>query len=152
MPRFELFDLIKWLHFICFTIAGGAAVVALLVSGLEDDREDLRGLSATLWKMVVAWGFRLALLTGGILLAMKLIRGDHPFEAYFLHLKLVFVALLLVMSELSPRALALAKRGAPLLALLMFLLATFVVTNKNAFGHKLRGLDLPAEVSAGPAS
>ena len=149
MPHFELFDLVKWLHFICFTTAGGAAVVALMISGLEEDREDMRGLSATLWKKVVAWGFRLAVVTGSILLAMQLGRGDHPFDAYFLHLKLLFVFLLLVMSELAPRALALAKRGAPLFAMLMFLLSTFVVINKDAFGHKIRP---PAEVSAGPTS
>jgi hypothetical protein len=139
----------KWLHFISFATAGGAAVVALLISGLEDDREEMRGLSATLWKKVVAWGFRLALVTGGILLAMKLVGGNHPFDAYYLHLKLVLVFLLLIMSELSPKALALAKRGAPLMALLMFLLATFVVLNKDAFGHKIRP---PAELSAGPTS
>jgi uncharacterized membrane protein len=147
MPHFELFDLVKWLHFISFTVAGGAAVVALLISGLEDEREDLKGLSATLWKWVVAWGFRAALVTGGILLAMKLSRGGHPFDAYYLHLKLILVFLLLVMSELSPKALALAKRGAALIAVLMFLLATFVVFNQAAFGRKVRP---PAEVSAGP--
>jgi hypothetical protein len=150
MLHFELFDLVKWLHFLCFTVAGGSAVVALLLSGFEDDREDLRGLSATLWKQVTAWGFRLAVLLGAALLTMKLIRGDHPFDAYFLHLKLGFVFLLLVMSELSPKALALGKRGAPLLALLMFLLATFVAFNQGAFGHKTRALAFPAEVSAGP--
>lgn len=149
MPHFELFDLVKWLHFICFTIAGGAAVVALLISGLEEDQEAMRGLSATLWKQVVVWGFRVAVVTGGTLLAMKLVRREHPFDDYYLHLKLFFVLLLLVMSELSPKALALAKRGAPLIALLMFLLATFVVVNKDAFGHKVRP---PAEVSAGPTS
>jgi hypothetical protein len=147
MPQFELFDLVKWLHFICFTIAGGAAIVALLISGLEDDREDLRGLSAILWKKVVAWGFRVALVTGGLLLAMKLSRGGHPFDAYYLHLKLVLVLLLLVTSELSPKALAMAKRGAALMAVLMFLLATFVVFNQAAFGRRV---SLPAEVSAGP--
>jgi hypothetical protein len=148
LPRFVLFDLVKWLHFLSFTIAGGASVVALLLSGLEDDREDLRGLSATLWKKVVVSGFRLAVVTGGLLLTMKLSRGDRPFEAYFLHLKLVLVLLLLVMSELAPRALALAKRGAPLMALLMFLLASFVAINGRAFGHRIQA---PAEVSAAPA-
>jgi hypothetical protein len=152
MPHFALFDLVKWLHFISFAIAGGASVVALLLSGLEDDREDLRGLSAVLWKQVVTWGFRTALITGGILLTMKLSRGDHPFDAYYLHLKLVFVILLLAMSEMSPKPLARAKRGAALMALLMFLLATFVVINKDAFGHKLRVQDPAPEVSAGPAT
>jgi len=150
MHSFALLDLVKWLHFIAFTVAGGAAVVALLLSGLEDDREDLRGLAATLWKLVVAWGFRLAVLLGAILLALKMARGEHPFEAYYLHVKLVLVTLLLIMSELAPRLLAQAKRGAPLLALLMFLLATFVVFNQGVFGHKPGVLAPPAELSVGP--
>ena len=152
MPHFQSYDLVKWLHFACLTIAGGASVVALLLSGFEDDREDIRGLAATLWKMVVAWGFRLAVASGIILLAMSISRGDHPLDSYSFRLKLIFVFLLLVMSELSPRSLALAKRGAPLIALLMFLFATFVVINKYAFGHSSRPLPSPAEVSAGPAS
>ena len=150
MPRFALFDLVRWLHFVCFATAGGTSIVALLLSGLEDDREDLRGLSATLWRMVAAWGFRAAVVTGGLLLALKVSRGDHPFDATFLYLKLGFVCLLLVMSELSPKALAMGKRGAPLLALLMFLLSTFVVFNRDAFGQKFRTPAPPAEVSAGP--
>jgi len=149
MPHFELFDLLKWLHFICVAVAGGAAVVAVLLSGLEEEQEDLRGVAATLWKMVVNWGFRLALITGTILLALKLVQGMRPFDAYYLHLKLVLVLLLAAMSEMSPRMLAKAKRGAPMLALLLFLLSTFVVVNKAAFGRKVPP---PAEVSAGPAS
>jgi hypothetical protein len=149
MPHFELFDLLKWLHFICIVTGGGAAVVAVLLSGLEEEREELRGVAATLWKMVVNWAFRLALLTGAILLALKLARGAHPFDAYYLHLKLALVLLLVAMAEMSPKVLAKAKRGAPLLALLLFLLSTFVVINKDAFGRRVPP---PAEVSAGPAS
>lgn len=149
MPHFELFDLLKWLHFICVVIAGGAAVVAVLLSGLEEEREDLQGAAATLWKMLVNWGFRLALVTGAVLLAIKLGRGDRPFDAYYLHLKLVLVLLLAGLSEMSPRMLARAKRGAPMLVLLLFLLSTFVVINRNAFGRKVLP---PNEVSAGPAS
>jgi len=149
MPHFQLFDLLKWLHFICVVVAGGAAVVALLLSGLEEEREDLRGVAATLWKMLVTWGLRLALVSGAILLAVKLGRGARPFDAYYLHLKLVLVLLLVAVSEMSPKVLAKAKRGAPMLALLLFLLSTFVVVNKDAFGRRMPP---PAEVSAGPAS
>lgn len=149
MPHFELFDLIKWLHFISLAVAGGAAVSALLISGLEDDQEAMRGLAPTLWKMVTAWGFRLAFITGGILLTLKISAGTHPFDNRYLHWKLSLVVLLLVMSELSPKALARAKRGAPLMALLLFLLATFVTINGRAFGRKAMP---PAELSAGPTS
>jgi hypothetical protein len=152
MPHFLLFDLIKWLHFACFTIAGGASIVAVLLSGLEDDREDLRGLAATLWKKLVSWAFRLAVITGILLLALLINRGDLPFDARYLPLKLALVFILLIMSELSFKALARAKRGAPLLVVLMFLLSTFVAINREAFGHKLRIASPPAEVSAGPAS
>lgn len=152
MPHFQLFDLIKWLHFASFSIAGGASVAALLISGLEDDHEEMRGLAPYLWKMVVAWGFRLALVSGVILLTMKITQGDRPFDDRYLYWKLILVALLLAMSELSPKSLALAKRGAPLIALLMFLLSTFVVFNRDAFGHRPRPLPVPAAVSAGPTS
>ncbi len=149
MPHFELFDLIKWLHFVSLAVAGGAAVSALLISGLEEDQEAMRGLAPTLWKMVTAWGFRLALITGGILLALRFSAGGHPFDNRYLHWKLPLVVFLLAMSELSPKALARSKRGAPLLALLLFLLATFVTVNGGAFGRKASP---PAELSAGPAS
>jgi hypothetical protein len=152
MPHFQTYDIVRWLHFASFAIAGGAAVVALLISGLEEVREEFRGLAAMLWKKVVAWGFRLAVLLGILLLVMRLSRGDHPFSEHYLLLKLVLVTLLLVMSELAPKPLAAAKRGAPLIAVLMFLLATFVVMNRNAFGRELASMPPPAEVSASPAS
>ncbi len=149
MPQFQIFDLIKWLHFASMAVAGGAAVAALMISGLEEDQEGMKGVAPALWKMVVAWGFRTAVLTGGILLALKFSAGAHPFDRYYLHWKLPMVALLLVMSELSTKSLAMARRGAPLLALLLFLLSTFVVINGRAFGEKPIP---PAELSAGPAS
>ena len=37
MPRFALFDLVKWLHFVCVSTAGGAAVAGLHVDA-QDDR------------------------------------------------------------------------------------------------------------------
>lgn len=145
MPRFALFDLVKWLHFVCVSTAGGAAVVALMISGLEDEREDLRGLAASLWRKVTANGFRLAAATGGLLVAMQ----AHPLDARYLPLKSVLVVLLLVMSELSARSLAKARRGAPLLALLCFLLASLVAVNRDAFGRRLPP---PPELSAGPTN
>lgn len=149
MPHFQLFDLIKWLHFASLAIGGGAAVAALLLSGLEDEQEAVRGLAPTLWKMVVAWGFRMAFLTGGLLLTLSLSADGRPFDQYYLRWKLPLVTFLLVMSELSPSALARTRRGAPLLALVLFLVATFVTINGRAFGRKSAP---PAEVSAGPAS
>jgi hypothetical protein len=99
--------------------------------------------------MVVAWGFRLALITGGLLLTLKIIGEVHPFDSYYLYWKLSFVTILLITAELSPKSLARGLRGAPLLALLMFLLASFVAVNGNAFG---RAPSTPAELSANPAS
>ena len=148
MPRFALFDLMRWLHLVCLSVAGGSAAVALLLSGLEEDREDLRGLAAALWKRAAAWGFRLAAATGALLLAFLVIREGQPFQAHYLGLKLALAGLLLGMSELSPRALGQGKRGAPQLAVLLFLLVTFVAVNRQAFG---RSAPPPPEVSAGPA-
>jgi hypothetical protein len=83
---------------------------------------------------------------------MSIHRGDQPFGNRYFIIKLILVALLLVMSEISAKSLALAKRGAPLIVLLMFLLSTFVVVNGSAFGQRIRPLPSPAEVSAAPAS
>ena len=45
MPHFELFNLVKWLHFLAMTVGGGGMVVALLISGMEESQEDYRGLA-----------------------------------------------------------------------------------------------------------
>lgn len=152
MPHFNLFDLVRWLHFICLVVGGGAAVVALLLSGLEDDREDLRGLAATLWKKVVAWSFRLAVLTGLLLVGVLSYHKGRPFDATYLWIKLPMVLLLLAVSETSTKALARARRGAPLLALLLFLLVSLLVFNKNAFGYRQHAAPAPAELSAASAA
>ena len=93
-------------------------------------------MTSILWKRTTAWAFRLAVVLGIVLLTMKLRAGDHPFEARYLHLKLTLVFLLLITSELGGRTLARARRGAALLAFLLFLMATFVTVNRDAFGFR----------------
>jgi len=144
MPHFETFSLVKWLHLVALSVGGGAIVVALLLSGFEEGREDLQGLAATVWKKVVAWPFRVALLLGIGLLFIQYKAGDpNPLEPHYLHIKLVLVLALLAFSEMTPKALAAGKRGAALLALLFFLLTTFVAINASAFPQKAR----PAQAS-----
>lgn len=138
MPQFELFSVLKWAHLVCFSLGAGAAMVVLVLAGFEDSREDLKGLTSVLWKRTAAWGFRFAFLLGLILLGLKIRAGVHPFAESYLHLKLALAFLLLMFSEMSPRALGAAKRGAPLLALILFLLVTFVSVNKVAFNGKRR--------------
>lgn len=150
MPHFNLFDLVKWLHFVALAVGGGSAVVALLISGLEDDQEAFRGLSAVIWKKVAAWSFRLAFLLGIGLIGLLSMHGGRPFDAHYLWIKLPLVVLLLAASEGSTKSLALARRGAPLLALLLFLLASLVAINKSAFGFRQRPLPAPAELTAAP--
>ena len=133
---FDAYSLLKWMHFVALSLIGGGAVVALLISGFEDEREDLRGLAATLWKRTVCWGVRIAILLGAALLALKLINGQHPFTEYYLHLKLMFVVALAGLAEATPKALAVGKRGSALLALMLFMLASFMVYNKAVFGAK----------------
>lgn len=147
MPRFAPFDLLRWIHFVCAAWAGGSAAVALALSGLEEEHPEFRGLASVLWKRVVAWGVRLAVATGALLVAFQVYQGGHPFEARYLPLKLGLAGLLLAASEGSPGSLAKAKRGAPLLAMLFFLLASFVGINQQAFG---RTIPAPAELSAAP--
>jgi hypothetical protein len=109
-------------------------MVILILIGFEAEREELKGLTAVLWKRTASWAFRIAVVLGLVLLAIKVQRGDHPFAAGYLHWKLALAFVLLMFSEMAPRALGNNRRGAPLLAFLLFLLVTFVTVNKDAFG------------------
>ena len=134
MPHFDTFTMLRTLHILCLALAGGAAMVILILVGFEESREDLHGLTSLLWKRTASWGFRFALVLGLVLLAMKFKAGDSPFQAVYLHWKLPLVLLLLAFSEMAPKALAGRKRGAPLLAFLLFLMVVFVSVNHDAFG------------------
>jgi hypothetical protein len=115
-------------------LAGGSAMVILILMGFEATRDDLKGLTALLWRRTAAWGFRFAFLLGLVLLAMKFRYGAEPFQENYLHWKLALAFLVLAFSEMSPKALAKQKFGAPLLAFVLFLLTTFVSVNHGAFG------------------
>lgn len=143
MNPFQSYDLLKWMHFLCLALIGGGAVVSLLLSGFEEDREDLRGLAATVWKKTVCWGVRLAIVVGAGLLVMKLMRNERPFDWYYLHVKLMLVVFLAGLTEATPKALAVGKRGSALLAVFLFLLTSFTVYNKSVFGVKQRSVDTP---------
>jgi hypothetical protein len=138
MPNFDALSILKWIHFICVAVGGGGIVMALLISGFEDTREDLRGLAATLWSKVVRWPFRLAVLLGIVIIGwMQAKLRVNPFLQNYLWIKLVLVVALLAMSEMGPKALAVGKRGAALLAMLLFLFTSFVVYNRAAFGFRI---------------
>ena len=104
-------------------------------------------MTAVLWKRTASWSFRISVLLGLVLLALKFYAGEHPFDAHYLHWKLTLVFGLLMMSEMAPRALGAARKGAPLLAFLCFLLATFVAVNKEAFGYRAHKVEasIPVE-------
>ncbi|HET8714942.1 MAG TPA: hypothetical protein VFM16_03885, partial [Holophagaceae bacterium] len=126
-------------------MAGGGAIVALLLSGFESDRPDLQGLAATVWKRTATWGFRLAVLVGIAALSWKMHTGDKPFATFnYLHIKLVLVLFLLAAAEMAPKMLAQGKRGAAMVALLLFMATAFVVYNKDLFAPK----GAPASASA----
>jgi hypothetical protein len=138
MGKFDTYLLLKWIHFVAISMIGGGAIVALLLSGFEEEREDLRGLAASIWKRTVGWGARLGVLLGLGLVAYRFKQGINPFDAYFMHVKMVLVVILLAASEMAPRHLAQGKRGAALLGLLAFLLTTFVMFNQAVFGYRMR--------------
>lgn len=139
--------MLKWFHFILLAMAGGGAIVALLLSGFENERPDLQGLAATVWKRTVTWGFRLAVLVGIVLLTMVWKRDGNPFAQFsYLHIKLVLVFFLLAGAEMAPKMLAKGKRGAAMLTLLLFMATAFVVYNKNLFAPK--GATLPTTSQA----
>ena len=147
--KLEAVNLVRWLHFVTLAVGGGAAVVALLLSGFEEGREDLQGLAATVWSKVVAWSFRLALIAGIALLVMMIQGGQNPFKAgaYF-HIKLTLVFLLVGLSEMTPKALAAGKRGSALLVLVLFLAVSFVVFNKGLFRKDTPKTNLEVPVTA----
>lgn len=129
--------MLKWFHFLLLAMAGGGAIVALLLSGFESERPDLQGLAATVWKRTTTWGLRLALIVGILMLTLKIQQGERPFAAFnYLHIKLLLVFFLLACAEMAPRMLARGKRGAAMLALLLFMATSFVVYNKELFAPK----------------
>ena len=153
MPDFEVYSFVKWLHLTALALGGGSAMIILILVGFEDGRDDLKGMTSILWKRTTAWAFRLAVVFGLTLLVLRIRSGDHPFDARYLHLKLVLVLLLLASSEMSGRHLARARRGAAILAFLLFLMITFVSVNKDAFGwvkHPAAGGVITGAVEKGP--
>ncbi|BDU68739.1 hypothetical protein GETHOR_08400 [Geothrix oryzae] len=143
--KLEAVNLVRWLHFVTLAVGGGAAVVALLLSGFEEGREDLRGLAATVWSKVVAWSFRLALVAGILMLVLMMQGGQNPLKnGHYFHIKLLLVFVLVGLSEMTPKALAAGKRGSALLALVLFLASSFTVYNKALFGGRPQsGLVMP---------
>ena len=129
--------MLKWFHFLVLAMAGGGGIVALLLSGFESERPDLQGLAATVWKRTATWGFRLAVIVGILLLTLKIQAGDKPFAAFnYLHIKLLLVFFILATAEMAPKMLAKGKRGAAMVALLLFAATSFVVYNKDLFAPK----------------
>lgn len=149
--KLDAVNLVRWLHFVALSVGGGAAVVALLLSGFEEGREDLRGLAATIWSKVVGWGFRLALVAGIALLVLMMQGGQNPFRmGYYFHLKLTLVLVLVGLSEMTPKALAAGKRGSALLVMVLFLAAAFTVFNRGMFRKAVA--PVPAELPAATAA
>jgi uncharacterized membrane protein len=133
--RISPLDLLKWIHFIFLGTSIGAGVVALLLSGFEQDRKDLEGLAATVWKKAVVWPLRLAVLVGILALVQKIQWHMAPFKDYYLHFKLALVLPLLASAEMAPRMLAAGRRGAAMVTLLLLLLISGIVYNKGLFGR-----------------
>jgi uncharacterized membrane protein len=138
MPHFNSYDFLKWMHILAMAMGGGSAMIILILVGFEESRDDLKGLTAVLWRRTTAWAFRAALVLGVALLVMRFQAGDQPFAALYLHWKLVLVVLLLACSEMAPKSLGKGKRGAALLAFMFFLFATCVSVNHEAFGTAKR--------------
>ncbi len=149
--RLSPLDLLKWIHFILLATAIGGAVVSLLLSGFEQEREDLKGLAASVWKQAVVWPVRLAIIVGLLTMVQKMQWKMNPFLFVYFHIKLGLVLPLAASVEMAPKALAAGKRGAAMVALFLFLGISFVVYNQRLFGVRApKVLDQPA-VAAAPA-
>ena len=141
MPNFDALNIMKWIHFVCLAVGGGGIVTALLISGFEDTREDLRGLAAALWSKTVAWSFRIAVILG--LAMIGWMQGKlkvNPFLQNYLWVKLVLVLALLGVTETGARALARGKRGAAMLAMLIFLVMVTYMPQMSLWLPKLLGM------------
>ncbi len=153
--KLEAVNLVRWLHFMALTLGGGAAIVALLLSGFEEGKEEIQGLAATIWAKVVAWAFRLALIAGIGLLVLMIQGGQNPFKAgIYFHIKLTLVFILVALSEMTPKALAQAKRGSALLVVVLFLAASFTVFNKGLFRKDApkAGPEMPVTAATTPTA
>jgi len=135
MPSFNAPELLTWLHVVAMATFGGSAITALVLSGLEDAQPEFRGLSAAVWSRVAIWGARLALVLGIALLVVKLQAGEDIFRAKAFHFKLVVALAMMGVAESAPKGLAQGRRGAALLAVVLFLLTTFLALNKRTFGY-----------------
>ena len=135
MPlKLDALDLLRWLHLVAMAAGFGAGLVALLLSGFEEGREDLQGLAATVWSKVVAWGFRLALVAGVLLFGWMLRAGQNPLAlGPAFHAKLLLAVVLVGLSEATPSALARGRRGSALLVVVLFLATTFLMFNRGLF-------------------
>ena len=153
--KLEAVNLALWLHFVAVTVGGGAAIVALLLSGFEEGKEDIQGLAATVWAKVVAWAFRLALVAGIVLLVLMIQGGQNPFKAgIYFHIKLTLVFVLLGLSEMTPKALAKGRRGSALLVVVLFLAIAFTVFNRGLFLGRTpkAGPEMPVTAATTPAA
>jgi hypothetical protein len=133
MPNFEIESLLRWFHFIGLVLAGGSMPVCLLLSGFEDTHEDIRGLSAVVWKKMAVWGMRCAVCFGFILFILLIFKGNKPFTQPHLMLKIGLGPILLFLCETAPKPLAVGKRGLALIATVLFLVTSFVASNGKAF-------------------
>jgi hypothetical protein len=152
--KLEAVNVLRWIHFLAMAFGSGAAVVALLLSGFEEGREDIQGLAATVWAKVVAWSFRLALVVGIALLVVLMQNGQNPFKAgIYFHIKLTLVFVLIGLSEMTPKALAAGKRGSALLVVVLFMAVTFTVFNKGLFRKDVpkAGPEMPVTATVIPA-
>jgi len=130
MSDFYVQPLVKWFHLIFLVLAGGAMPVCLMLSGFEDTHEEVRGIAAGVWKKLAVWGMRFAVLCGVILYVMAWVHGERPFAQPHLIYKLVIVIVLAVLCENAPKQLINGKRGHAMLALMLFILASFVASTK----------------------
>ena len=133
MPHFDVQSLLSWFHFVTLVMAGGSMPVCLLLSGFEDTREDIRGLSAVIWKKVTIWGLRCAVFCGVVLFIMCLVKGDKPFAQPHFMFKIGIAPILVLLCEVTPKSLARGKRGYALLAMMLFLVTSFIASNHKAF-------------------
>ncbi|MEZ0120387.1 MAG: hypothetical protein SGVNAXEH_000519 [Holophagaceae bacterium] len=143
LQAITLLSVAKWVHLVLFGTALGGGAACLIISGLEESDSAYKGLSAALWKSLVNWSLRLTFIVGMLLLILNMQMGQSPFLNKYFHYKLLFVFVLLGLSESASKSLATGKRTLALSCVIVIALIGFIIENQQIFGQTI-----PREITA----
>ncbi len=135
LQAITLLSVAKWVHLVLFSTALGGGAACLIISGLEESDPAYKGLSAALWKSLVNWSLRISVIVGVLLLILNMQMGENLFVNRYFHYKLLFVFVVLGLSESASKSLAVGKRTLALSSVIVIALIGFIIENQQIFGQ-----------------